>query len=217
MDASARRRGWPLAQAGDSGPGLWRLPSAATGFSLVELMLALAAGTVLCLAILQTVLGQGQGSERLARLLRERGIQRRTLELIRSEVLRAERLELAGTAALPSPCALGGRRAVLQLLTPAGTIVYSQGAAPSAIWRGQVLMRCGPAYGLDGEPSEGASQNRVLVDGLASTGFEAVRPAPGQLLLRLRQRFPLRSAGYQEISSGLEMATAEDPLLAVAP
>jgi len=42
------------------------------------------------------------------------------------------------------------------------------GPAPSAIWRGRVLMRCGPAYGLDGRLSAGsAPQNRVVIDGLA--------------------------------------------------
>jgi hypothetical protein len=55
-------------------------------------------------------------------------------------------------------------------------IVYSVGAAPSAIWRGQVLMRCGPAYGLDGVIRPGGrAQNRVLIDDLPKdgTGFQA--------------------------------------------
>ena len=179
------------------------------GFTLTELILALGVGTVLCAAILQALLLHEQGSERLARLLRERAVQRRTLELIRSEVLRAERLELAGGAFSGPPCGLAGRRPVLQLITPAGAILYSVGAPPSAIWRGQVLMRCGPAYGLDGEPSAGASQNRVLLDGLAAAGFAVSRPEPGQLELRLLQRFSLRDGGAQEIGSGLQMATAE--------
>ncbi|WP_254959321.1 MULTISPECIES: FitA-like ribbon-helix-helix domain-containing protein [unclassified Cyanobium] len=59
---------------------------------------------------------------------------------------------------------------VLQLTTPEGPISYTVGSAPSAIWRGRVLMRCGPAFGLHGEPSGGPAQNRVLLDGLADPG-----------------------------------------------
>jgi prepilin-type N-terminal cleavage/methylation domain-containing protein len=181
-----------------------------SGFTLVELLLALVLGSALCLSILQALLWHAQSGGRLARQQRERAVQRRTLDLIRSELQRAGRVELQSGTALSSPCPLSGRTAVLQLLTPAGTIVYSLGAPPSSIWRGQVLMRCGPAYGLEGEPSSGASQNRVLLDALATGGFEVSRPAAGQLLLRLRQRFPLREGGSQEISTAVELATAED-------
>jgi hypothetical protein len=38
-----------------------------------------------------------------------------------------------------------------------------------------VLMRCGPAFGLDGEPSAGASLNRVVLDGLQVAGTRAER------------------------------------------
>jgi hypothetical protein len=56
---------------------------------------------------------------------------------------------------------------VLQMNTSAGPITYSVGAPPSAIWQGQVLMRCGPAYGLHGTLAVGGQpQNRVLIDGL---------------------------------------------------
>lgn len=181
----------------------------AAGFTLVEQLLAVVLGSALCLTMLQALLWQAQSGGRLARQQRERMVQRRSLDLIRRELIQASRLELADGPALPSPCPLSGRTAVLQLLTPAGVIVYSLGAPPSAIWRGQVLMRCGPAYGLEGELSAGSSQNRVLLDALASGGFEARRPAAGVLLLRLRQRFPLREGGSQEISSSLQLATAE--------
>ena len=44
---------------------------------------------------------------------------------------------------------------------------YSVGQPPSGIWRGHVLMRCGPAYGLDKEISAGSQhQNRVVLDQL---------------------------------------------------
>lgn len=163
----------------------------------------------LFVTLLQTQLLHDRGHERLVRLVRERGVQRRTLALLRSEILRAERLELGESLALQPACSLAGRRPVLHLQTGPGTITYSLGTPPSAIWRGQVLMRCGPAYGLDGEPSAGSSQNRVLLDGLASGGFEASRSGPGRLRLRLQQQFRLVDGERQTISSALEMATAE--------
>ena len=70
-------------------------------------------------------------------------------------------------------------------------------------------MRCGPAYGLDGEPSSGSSLNRVLLDGLATGGFAASRSGPGQLRLQLRQEFLLTDGQRQTISSAVEMTTAE--------
>lgn len=179
------------------------------GLTLVELLLALVVGMALFVTLLQALLLHGRGNERLVRLVRERGVQRRTLALLRSEILRSERLELGASLALQPACSLAGRRPVLHLHTDQGTISYTLGAAPSPIWRGQVLMRCGPAYGLDGELSAGNSQNRVLLDGLATGGFEASRKAPGQLRLRLLQDFRLTDGNRQTISSALEMATAE--------
>jgi len=139
----------------------------AAGFSLLELMLALSLGLVLSGVMLQGLIDEGQNGQRLARLLRERAVQRRTLALVKGDLAQA-------TAVSPSPdleahgCGLAGRLPVLHLSTPAGAVTYTVGAAPSAIWRGRVLMRCGPAYGLDGRLSVGgAPQNRVVIDGLA--------------------------------------------------
>ena len=91
-------------------------------------------------------------------------------------------------------CGMAGRQPVLAIsLDPSNTeassqtIVYSVGAAPSAIWRGQVLMRCGPAYGLDGAIRPGGqAQNRVLIDGLSKEGlgFQA-RQDPQSKVLHL--------------------------------
>ena len=69
---------------------------------------------------------------------------------------------------LVSACNLAGRQQWLQILGADGSITtYSLGSPPSAIWRGQVLMRCGPAYGLDGQiKAGGIFQNRVVLDGL---------------------------------------------------
>ena len=76
---------------------------------------------------------------------------------------------------LPPACNLAGRTLVLHLATAAGPITYSLGKPAEPIWRGRVLMRCGPAFGLDGEPSAGASLNRVVLDGLQVAGTRAER------------------------------------------
>jgi hypothetical protein len=147
----------------------------AAGFSLPELLLALGLGLVLSGLMLQALIDEGQNGQRLARLLRERAVQRRALALVKAEVALA-------TAVSETPqleahaCSLAGRQPVLHLSTAAGAITYSVGAAPSAIWRGQVLMRCGPAYGLNGQLSAaGPPQNRVVIDGLAAAPAPWVR------------------------------------------
>ena len=138
------------------------------GFSLVEPMLSLSLGLALSGAMLHGLVAEGQNGARFSRQLRERAAQRRTLELVKHDLAQA-------TAVSETPeleqhgCSLAGRSAVLYLRTAAGPVTYSVGAAPSAIWRGRVLMRCGPAFGLDGLMSAGSQTlNRVVMDGLAT-------------------------------------------------
>jgi hypothetical protein len=77
---------------------------------------------------------------------------------------------------------------VLHFDTASGPITYSLGKPAEPIWRGQVLMRCGPAYGLHGELGSGAAQNRVVLDALAaSAGFRAQPAGVGLLQLELAQ------------------------------
>ena len=137
-----------------------------SGFSLVELMLSLSLGLALSGVMLQALMAEGQNGARFSRLLRERAAQRRALELIKSDVLQST--AVSSTPALElHTCSLAGRKPVLHLITAAGPITYSVGEAPSRIWRGQVLMRCGPAYGLDGRLTHGSRpNNRVLIDAL---------------------------------------------------
>ena len=159
----------------------WQQPGA--GFTLVELLLAAALGTLVCGGLLQLLLGDLRLSAAMAQKLQARRQQQQVLTLIR-----AERDLGYGVIANPDPsqtwpCALAGRRAVLAIaLSPADpnarhqAIVYSVGAAPSPIWRGQVLMRCGPAYGLDGRMDpESRAQNRVLLDALPSGDQQGLR------------------------------------------
>lgn len=174
------------------------------GFSLVELMLSLSLGVALSGVMLQGLVADGHQSGRLSRLMRERAWQRRTLALIGTDLQHA-----SGLSATPEQeahaCNLAGRRPLLHLHSAEGPIIYSLGSPPSAIWRGHVLMRCGPAYGLDGALSQGtASQNRVVLDGLPSSvdpcgaTSEPLQPAVEvcldqdlQLLkVRLVQQFP---------------------------
>ena len=162
-------------------------PSSGDGFSLVELLLALGLALILCGAIAQVQVGLQRSADLAMRVMRERRFQDRTLDLIRSDVLRSQAVSLGGGAT--GPCGLGGRRSVLELQTEAGTIVYSQGSPPSSIWRGEVLMRCGPAFSLNGELSLGQFQNRVLIDGLQSEGFTAKNLDGARLELQLIQNF----------------------------
>jgi hypothetical protein len=128
----------------------------------------LSLGLALSGVMLQGLMADGQNGARFSRLLRERAAQRRTLELVRHDLAQAN--AVSTTPELEQHgCGLAGRSAVLHLHTGAGPITYSVGAAPSAIWRGRVLMRCGPAFALEGELAAGAqAQNRVVLDALAA-------------------------------------------------
>ena len=67
-------------------------------------------------------------------------------------------------------------------------MVYSLGTAPSGLWRGRVLMRCGPAFDLQGQPSShGAYLNRVVLDRVEAFRIEQDPQLP-LLHLELEQR-----------------------------
>jgi type II secretory pathway pseudopilin PulG len=171
----------------------WKGPrKAAAGFGLVELLLALGLGLVLCGAVVQVLVGDGEIARRFTRQLRERAHQRRALELVRQDLERATAVLPVANAAAVS-CGLGGRTLVLQLETPEGTVSYSVGAPPSGIWSGQVLVRCGPAFGLDGRVNPGtAFVSRVLLDGLspAPTTWSGCGPLEGGTVLNASATLP---------------------------
>ncbi|MCU0529905.1 MAG: prepilin-type N-terminal cleavage/methylation domain-containing protein [Cyanobium sp. Prado107] len=165
------------------------------GFTLVELLVTLLLSGLVSAAVLQLLVGDLRQVGRLGRWLRERQAGERTLELVRGELQRAEAVTLqAGEAPLPAGCSLAGRAFVLQLQGrnrggQSVAVLYSRGAAPSSIWRGDVLMRCGPAYGLDGEWSDGTAVSRVLIDALPPRdGFRIGATAPGVLSLELTRQ-----------------------------
>jgi prepilin-type N-terminal cleavage/methylation domain-containing protein len=175
------------------------------GFTLIELLLALALALGLAGVVVQGLIASGRSGERLALQLRERTFQRRTLALLRGELAAAQSWQ-AGTGS-GAACNLAGRTPVVHLVVQGQPITYSIGNAPSAIWRGKVLMRCGPAYGLAGELGTGQAQNRVVLDGMAPApqGLQVMQEAPGLLRLKLRQQFPLRGGGLLPIT--LEMGS----------
>ena len=151
---------------------------AESGFTLIELLLSLSLGSMLFVVLLQLIGADLRFGSSMASRLRESAQQRRTLELIRGELAIGSSWTVDPAPSHQWSCGMAGRQPVLAISldthntrASAQTIVYSVGAAPSAIWRGQVLMRCGPAYGLDGVIRPGGrAQNRVLIDGLPKDG-----------------------------------------------
>lgn len=178
--------------------------SAAEGaFSLPELLVALALALLLATLVIQGMVGASRGGERLALLLRERQFARRTLGLVRSELELARSWQTGVAAGAGAECSLGGRTPVLGLARDGRQITYSVGTAPSRIWRGRVLMRCGPAYGLEGELSPGVAQNRVLLDSLDPMGLELRQDAPGVVRIQLRQTFETRLGDEPKITTSM--------------
>ena len=167
---------------------------AENGFTLIELLLSLSLGSLLFVVLLQLIGADLRLGNTMASRLRESAQQRQTLELIRGELAMGSGWEVDPTPSHQWSCGMAGRQPVLAIgldgndsRASAQTIVYSVGAAPSAIWRGQVLIRCGPAYGLDGViRPDGKAQNRVLIDGLPKEGlgFQA-RQDPQSKVLHL--------------------------------
>ena len=165
------------------------------GFTLVELLVTLALSGLVSAMVLQLLVGDLRQVGRLGRWLRERQAGERALELVRGELQRAEAVTFqSGEAPLPGGCSLAGRAFVLQLQGrnrsgQSVAVLFSRGAAPSSIWRGDVLMRCGPAYGLDGEWSDGTAASRVLIDALpGQAGFTVTLSPSGLLSLELTRQ-----------------------------
>ncbi len=180
-------------------------------FSLLEVLMALAAGLTLTGVLIQGLAGATRSGERLGLLVRERQTARRTLALLGSEFAQASDWWAGSGAAAGADCALGGRVPVVTLDVAGRRITYSVGAPPSRIWREQVLMRCGPAYGLSGGLSGGAAQNRVVMDGLAPQGLQVEAEGPGVLRLSLRQAFHQHSGKTLELHSS-HLAVAPNPM-----
>ena len=162
------------------------------GFTLVELLLAAALGLLFCGVVSQLLLGELRQGGSLAQSLLIKGLQRRTLALVKQDLNQAVAWQIDPSPSADWPCPLAGRRPLLAIQPRNGSnpVVYSLGTAPSAIWQGQALMRCGPAFDLEGRMRPGSSyQNRVVLD--AVEAFRITQPDGLPVLkLEFEQRLP---------------------------
>jgi len=178
-----------------------RKSHAPQGFTLVELMLAALMGCLLCGLAFQLLFAETRQGGALAESLQLKQWQRRTLALVKGDLERASSWQIDPDPSGRWPCALADRQPRLAITPTDGSdpVVYSLGSAPSAIWRGDVLMRCGPAFDLHGGIRNGSRyQNRVVLDGVER--FELHQPSglpvlQMQLEQRTRQGGQVRSNG----------------------
>ena len=162
----------------------------AQGFTLVELMLAALVGSLLCGLAFQLLFAETRQGGALAESLQLNQWQRRTLKLLKDDLERASRWQIDPDPSGSWPCALADRQPKLAITHRDGSdpVVYSLGPAPSAIWRGDVLMRCGPAFDLRGGIRSGSRYlNRVVLDGVDH--FQLHQPSGLPVLqMQLEQR-----------------------------
>ena len=172
-----------------------RSTRAAQGFTLVELTLAALLGTFFCGVMFQLLFAETRHGGALADSLQLKQWQRRTLELLKDDLDRASKWQIDPDDSADWPCALADRQPKLAITPTDGSdpVVYSLGSAPSAIWRGAVLMRCGPAFDLQGGIRTGSRyQNRVVLDGV--DGFQLHQP-PGLPVLQMKLEQRTRRGG----------------------
>jgi len=178
-----------------------RKSHAPQGFTLVELMLAALMGCLLCGVAFQLLFAETRQGGALAESLQLKQWQRRTLELLQGDLERASSWQIDPDPSADWPCALADRQPKLTITPRDGSdpVVYSLGSAPSAIWRGDVLMRCGPAFDLHGGIRSGSRyQNRVVLDGVDRFALQQSLGLPVlqmQLEQRTRQGGRVRSQG----------------------
>ena len=159
------------------------------GFTLIELMVAAAIGVLVCGVGVQLLLGEARHGGQLAQRFLLRSLQLRTLRLIKDDLRGAATWDVHPDPHAFWPCPLAGRLPLLAIRLPdAPEILYSLGSAPSSIWSGPVLMRCGPAFDIQGRPSAtGRYQNRVVLDAIEAFSVEQPSDLP-VLQLELEQR-----------------------------
>ena len=139
------------------------------GFSLLELLLVAGLGAVLCGVALQLLLGEARQGGALAQRLILRRLQRRTLQLIKGDLADAKRWQLQPDPQPDWSCPMAQRDVLIAIHPVHGSapVLYSLGVAPSGIWRGKVLMRCGPAFDLQGRSRASSGyHNRVVLDAI---------------------------------------------------
>jgi prepilin-type N-terminal cleavage/methylation domain-containing protein len=165
------------------------------GFSLLELLLVLAVSLTLVAVIGEALLGELGESGRLARSLRERTVIQRALELMRMELQEATGVRVLPGVITREGCGLTGRTVLLHLdFTPDGVVpdrdvTYSLERKPDPIWRGQALMRCGPAYGLNGQMEDSGAVSRVWLDAIDVNGMDIKFQEKQILKIELKRLF----------------------------
>ena len=153
-------------------------------------MLVVLLGCLLSGVAFQLLVAETREGGSLAESLQLRQWQRRTLELVNSDLERASSWQVDPEPSMSWPCTLAGRQPKLAV-TPTDVsdpVMYIMGPAPSTFWRGSVLMRCGPAFDLHGGIRSGSRyQNRVVLDGVDR--FQLHQPSePPVLQMQLEQR-----------------------------
>ena len=174
------------------------------GFTLVELLLAAALGLLFCGVVSQLLLGELRQGGSLAQSLLIKGLQRRTLALVKQDLNQAVAWQIDPSPSADWPCSLAGRRPLLAIQPRNGStpVVYSLGTAPSAIWQGQVLMRCGPAFDLNGRSRPGSTyQNRVVLDAVETFRMHEPHGLP-LLQMELEHRFEGGSRSVRSTAVG---------------
>ena len=159
-------------------------------------MLAALLGTFLCGVVFQLLFAETRQGGALAESLQLKRWQRRTLELLQGDLERASSWWVDPEPSVDWPCGLADRQPKLAITPRDGSdpVVYSIGPAPSAIWRGDVLMRCGPAFDLQGGIREGSRyQNRVVLDGVDRF---ALHQPPGLPVLQMELEQRTRLGGW---------------------
>ena len=115
--------------------------------------------------------------------------------VVKSDLERGSSWRVDPDASEHWPCGLAGRQPKLAITPRDGSdlVLYSLGTTPSAIWRGAVLMRCGPAFDLHGGIRSGSRyQNRVVLDAVES--FQLQQP-PGLPVLQMELQQRTRLGG----------------------
>jgi len=173
----------------------------ARGFTLLELLIVLLLSSGLVLMCFNLLMADGQLVGRMAGHWRQRQERERALDLIRHDLVQGDQVLLNPQQA-SHRCSMRRRQPVLAITTEVGIITYAIGPAPSQIWTGPVLMRCGPAFTKEGNWSQKSFQNRVLVDGLESP-TEPWKQCPVTGGVNVADSFALPLAICMEPATGL--------------
>ena len=113
-----------------------RVDRHSAGFSLIELLLAMAVGLVLVGAVLQLLIGDARSSHHLAQRFLLRSLQRRTLRLVRDDLASAASWELdpdataAWSGSIPGPGAAAATPLMIEVFDVVVDFLFVPGKLP---------------------------------------------------------------------------------------